>query len=150
MPTDAVIRYSICDGENGPPCGPENATLLDGVTINDGSECSASFWATLACNRASSDPTGMKDWIVSAGTKYEAMSLCSMLFVNFRLRMPSKHFFSASNTPEPDLPSVDPSLINVENFVRYSGGISVGDAMLVRVIPCGATRMTGAPAGGCS
>src|SRR6516162_507972 len=126
------------DGENGPPCGPENAMVLVGLTINDGSDCSASFGATPACNRAKSDPTGMKDWMVSAGTKYEAMPLWSMLFINLRLRMPSKHFLSGPNTPEPDFPSVDPSLINVENFVRSSAGITAGDAMLLRVIPCGA------------
>src|SRR6516164_6743829 len=150
VPLDAFIRYSIFDGENGPPCGPENAMLLDGVTINDGSDCSASFGATPACNRAISDPTGMKDWMVSAGTKYEAMPLWSILFTNLRLRIPSKHFFSGSNTPEPDFPSVAPSLINVKNFVRYSGEITAGDAMLLRVISCGAARMTGAPAGSCS
>ena len=38
MPIGALMRYSICDGENGPPCGPEKAMLLDGVTINDGND----------------------------------------------------------------------------------------------------------------
>ena len=118
MSVDARMRYSICDGENGPPFGPENDVPPDGVTINDGNDCSARLCATLACNRAISDSAGMKDWIVRAGTKYEAMSLCSILFVIFRLRMPSKHFLWASNTPEPDFPSVDPSLIKVEYFVR--------------------------------
>ena len=95
-------------------------------------------------------PGGTKDCMVLAGTKYEAMSLFSMLLRIFALRMPSRHFFSASKTPEPDFPFVSASLINVENFVRISGGINIGDAMLVRVIPRTAPRMTGAPTGGCS
>lgn len=74
-PDRCTIRYSICDGENGPPRSPENSMLLDGVTINDGSDCSASFGAMPARNTASLEPTGMKDLIASAGTKYEAISL---------------------------------------------------------------------------
>jgi hypothetical protein len=32
--------------------------------------------------------------------------------------MPSKHFWPASNTPDPEFPVVATSLITVENFVR--------------------------------
>jgi len=34
VPVDALSRYSIADGENGPPGGPEKATLVDGATTN--------------------------------------------------------------------------------------------------------------------
>jgi hypothetical protein len=39
VPVDARTRYSIANGENGPPGGPEKAMLLDDVTINDGGDC---------------------------------------------------------------------------------------------------------------
>jgi hypothetical protein len=35
VPVEALSRYSICEGENGPPWGPEKAMLVDGVTIKD-------------------------------------------------------------------------------------------------------------------
>ena len=43
MPIDALTRYSISDGENGPPGGPEKAMLVDGVTINVGGDCPVGF-----------------------------------------------------------------------------------------------------------
>jgi hypothetical protein len=49
VPVDALTRYSISDGENGPPGGPEKAALVDGLTINDGADCPAGFWAALIC-----------------------------------------------------------------------------------------------------
>jgi hypothetical protein len=39
----------MCDGENGPPGGPENAMLVEGVTINVGGDCPTGFCATLIC-----------------------------------------------------------------------------------------------------
>ena len=45
MPVDALTRYSISDGENGPPGGPEKAMLVDGVTVNDGGDCPAGLCA---------------------------------------------------------------------------------------------------------
>jgi hypothetical protein len=35
VPVEALTRYSMNGGENGPLCGPEMAMLLEGVTIND-------------------------------------------------------------------------------------------------------------------
>jgi hypothetical protein len=49
VPVEALIRYSITDGENGPPRGPEKAKLVDGVTINDGKDCPAGLCATPIC-----------------------------------------------------------------------------------------------------
>jgi hypothetical protein len=40
-PVEALTRYSISEGEKGPPWGPENAMLVEGVTINDGGDCPA-------------------------------------------------------------------------------------------------------------
>src|SRR5215472_16226183 len=102
------------------------------------------------------------------------MSVCSTVFVIFSLRMPSKHFLSASNTPEPDFPSVAPSLITGATFQRRlvagsngdDGALTItgapgifqristensnGDIMRERVIPCGAATITAAPTrGGC-
>jgi hypothetical protein len=39
VPLDALTRYSMSDGENGPPGGPETAMLVAGVTINVGGDC---------------------------------------------------------------------------------------------------------------
>jgi hypothetical protein len=36
LPLEALTRYSTDRGENGPPWGPEEAMLVEGVTINDG------------------------------------------------------------------------------------------------------------------
>ena len=63
-------------------------------------------------------PVGMKDWMALAGTKYVPILMRSVGLVFFvppinALRMPCKHNFSASNTPEPDLPLVSTSLIIV-------------------------------------
>ena len=49
VPVDALMRYSMSDGENGPPCGPEKAMLVDGVTIRVGGECSAGLCAAKTC-----------------------------------------------------------------------------------------------------
>ena len=35
-PVDALRRYSMDQGENGPPSGPEILTEEDGVTVKDG------------------------------------------------------------------------------------------------------------------
>ena len=45
MPVDALTRYSLSDGENGPPGGPEKAMLVDGVTINVDGACPVGFCA---------------------------------------------------------------------------------------------------------
>ena len=49
MPVEALIRYSINLGEKGPPWGPENAMLVDGVTIKDGGDCPAGLCAAPIC-----------------------------------------------------------------------------------------------------
>lgn len=49
MPVDAFTRYSVNEGENGPPWGPEKAMLVDGVTINDGGDSPAGRCAALVC-----------------------------------------------------------------------------------------------------
>jgi hypothetical protein len=36
LPLEALTPYSTDRGENGPPWGPEEAMLVEGVTINDG------------------------------------------------------------------------------------------------------------------
>jgi hypothetical protein len=41
VPVDALTRYLISDGENGPPLGPKKAMLVGGVTISAGGDCSA-------------------------------------------------------------------------------------------------------------
>ena len=45
MPVDALTRYLIIAGENGPPLGPEKAMLVSGVTINTGGDCPAGVCA---------------------------------------------------------------------------------------------------------
>src|SRR4029077_14727411 len=70
--------------------------------------------------------------MVDAGTKYLAISfwvpfLSVWLIVIFALIIPSKHFFSASNTPDPEFPVVGTSLITVGGFLRKLGGSSDGD-----------------------
>jgi hypothetical protein len=55
VPVDALIRYSMSDGEKGPPCGPENAMLADGVTVKDGGDCSADLCAAPSCVNNSVD-----------------------------------------------------------------------------------------------
>jgi len=45
VPLDALTRYSISDGENGPPGGPETAMLVEGVTINVGGDCAVGLCA---------------------------------------------------------------------------------------------------------
>ena len=54
MPADALTRYSMSDGEKGPPCAPENAMLDDAVTINDGGDCPVGLCAALICVNNSS------------------------------------------------------------------------------------------------
>ena len=49
VPVEALTRYSISEGEKGPPWGPENAMLVEGVTINDGGDCPAGRWAAPVC-----------------------------------------------------------------------------------------------------
>src|SRR6516225_3510000 len=97
----------------------------------------------------------MKARIVDAGTKYLAISFCSLSLSAlagrtkiFWLMMPSRHLAPASNTPDPELPVVATSLITVENFVRTSGGSSCGDMMRERAVPSGIATMTGSPAHG--
>lgn len=49
MPVDALTRYSVKEGENGPPWGPKKAMLVDGVTINEGEDCPVGLCAALVC-----------------------------------------------------------------------------------------------------
>jgi hypothetical protein len=49
VPVDALTRYSLSEGENGPPWGPQKAMLADGVTINEGGDCPAGFCAAAIC-----------------------------------------------------------------------------------------------------
>ena len=49
MPVDALTRYSVRDGENGPPWGPKKAMLAEGVTINEGEDCPVGLCAALVC-----------------------------------------------------------------------------------------------------
>jgi hypothetical protein len=49
VPVDALTRYLVSDGENGPPLGPEKTMLVGGVTINAGGDCSAGLCAVPIC-----------------------------------------------------------------------------------------------------
>ena len=49
MPVDALTRYSVRDGENGPPWGPKKAMPAEGVTINEGEDCPVGLCAALVC-----------------------------------------------------------------------------------------------------
>ena len=46
--------------KNGPPGGPAKAMLVDGVTINDGGDCSASLCAPPTCVNTSVADTASK------------------------------------------------------------------------------------------
>jgi hypothetical protein len=59
-PVDALMRYSMRDGENGPPGGPETRTLADGLTISAGDCCSAEVCA---------DETSVKNSIADIASK---------------------------------------------------------------------------------
>ena len=45
VPVEALTRYSMSEGEKGPPWDPENAMLVEGATINDGGDCPAGLCA---------------------------------------------------------------------------------------------------------
>src|SRR5437667_4513232 len=85
VPVEALTRYSIVEGENGPPCGPETAMLVEGVTIKDGA---AGLCAALICannsvtGRASNVPEAT--WLVIT----RMLNICSSLrlksYVNCR------------------------------------------------------------------
>ena len=49
MPVVELTRKSKRAGENGPPRGPEKATLLAGVTIKDGGDWPARVCAAPIC-----------------------------------------------------------------------------------------------------
>jgi hypothetical protein len=49
VPVEALTRYSMTEGEKGPPSGPENAMLVEGITINDGRDCPAGLCAAPLC-----------------------------------------------------------------------------------------------------
>jgi hypothetical protein len=49
VPIEALTRYSVKEGENGPPWGPKKAMLVDGVTINEGEDCPVGLCAALVC-----------------------------------------------------------------------------------------------------
>ena len=49
MPVDALTRYSVKEGENGPPWGPKKAMLIEGATINEGEDCPVGVCAALVC-----------------------------------------------------------------------------------------------------
>ena len=71
----------------------------------------------------------MNSAILEAGTKYLAISKVSLLPVSFRVRVcdifrlmiPSRHFFCASKTPDPELPVRATSLMTVLNRLTLSG-----------------------------
>jgi hypothetical protein len=71
VPVDALTRYSIRDGENGPPGGPEKARLLDGVTINDGEDCPAGLCAGLIS--VDNSIAGMPSTVIEA-SRHAAMA----------------------------------------------------------------------------
>src|SRR5438045_2988196 len=85
--------------------------------------------------------------IVRAGTKYFAMSLPppGVWAVNFALMIPSRHLLFGSNTPDPELPVVATSAINVENLLRRPGARTSGEMMRDLVAFCPSTTMTGSP-----
>src|SRR5438270_3359696 len=94
----------------------------------------------------------MKARMVDAGTKYLAMSFCSLSaseLLNrteiFLLMIPSRHLVPASNTPEPEFPVVATSRITVGNFVRILKGSNCGDMMRERAVLSGTATMTGSP-----
>jgi hypothetical protein len=64
VPVDALTRYSISDGENGPPGDPEKAMLVDGVTINVGEDCPVGFCAAVI--PADNSITGMHSKTIEA------------------------------------------------------------------------------------
>jgi hypothetical protein len=49
IPVEALTRYSIREGEKGPPWGPENVMLVEDVTINDGRDWPVGVWASPTC-----------------------------------------------------------------------------------------------------
>ena len=53
VPIEALTRYSISEGEKGPPWGPENVMLVEGVTINEGGDCPAGLCAAPICGNSS-------------------------------------------------------------------------------------------------
>src|ERR1700704_6441448 len=92
----------------------------------------------------------MNSAIVGAGTKYLAISLSGASNplagkTILRLTIPSKHFRSASNTPEPEFPVVATSLIFVEYFVRRLAGRCAGGVTLERAALRGVATTTAAP-----
>jgi hypothetical protein len=60
VPVDALMRYSMSDGENGPPWGPEKAMLDEGITTNDGGDCSGGLCAAPTCVNNSVADTASK------------------------------------------------------------------------------------------
>jgi hypothetical protein len=82
--------------------------------------------------------------MVDAGTKYLAISFCSLLASellgrteSFLLTMPSGHFVPASNTLEPEFPVVATSRITVGNFVRTLKESNCVDMMRERAVLSG-------------
>src|SRR6516164_4307468 len=93
--------------------------------------------------------------IVDVGTKYLAISFsspsASRLFgrtKNFRLTLPSRHLFPASNTLDPEFHDVAMSLITVENFLGTLKGSASGDTIRERAVSAGIATMTGSPGHG--
>src|SRR6266436_4217889 len=56
---------------------------------------------------------------------------------NFRLTMPRRHLFPASNTPDPEFLDVATSLISVENFLGTLKGSPSGDMIRERAVSSG-------------
>src|SRR5262245_12555728 len=97
----------------------------------------------------------MKARMVDAGTKYLAISFCSLSASplsgrteNFRLMIPSRHLFPVSNTPEPEFSVGPTSLINVENFLETRKGSDNGEMTCERAVSSGTATMTGSPGHG--
>src|SRR5262249_857566 len=94
----------------------------------------------------------MKARMVDAGTKYLAISFswvsASPLFrrrENLRLMMPSRHFFPASNTPDPEFSVAPTSLINGENCVGTRKGRDSGDMIYEGAVSSVTATITGSP-----
>jgi hypothetical protein len=63
-PVEALTRYSICEGEKGPPWGPEKAMLVEGITISDGEDCPVGLCAAPIC--VNNSVTGMASNAIEA------------------------------------------------------------------------------------
>src|SRR6516164_2198172 len=100
----------------------------------------------------------MKSAISDADTKYPAEPTDSAMilpyrcrysyFGTLRLKMPIRHLFSASKTPDPEAPTR--SRMRVLNLHRNLGAINSGDMIRVYAVLSGSITTTFSPTcGGC-